>query len=140
MDEHLSDHRARDAHEVSLIKAAGIAEAYLICHADTWDFIVEECAVGQRSPHFHQPPADAIAVEEGGMVTVPLSGRTVAAVLDQMNEHSLSGATPAVTQAVATAVREAILEMLEGDEGQRPFIIIDSRPRVVGAEEDEQKE
>ncbi|MER7794852.1 hypothetical protein [Streptomyces sp. NPDC097640] len=138
MGEPLSDHDAQDAHEALLIKAAGIGQTHLICHMDTWNFIIEQCSIGQRSTHFNPPAADTLSVEERGMVTVPVSGRTLAAILDQMNEDSLSGALPTVTPAVATAVRDAILEALDSDD-RLPVVIIDSHPYPDEPEEDEQE-
>lgn len=135
----LADRRERDAHEALLIKAAGIGEASLICHTDTWWFIVQRCSTGERMEHFSPPGGDVTVADEDGKVTVPLSGRTLAAVLDQMSDDAEPGTTPTVEQAVATTVRDAITKALEVDDDRMPVIIIDSRPLPAAAEEEQQE-
>jgi len=133
-------HQRRKAHEVLLLKAASIAEATLICHEDTWHFIVSQCSTGQRLTHFHftSPSGDEISKGEAGKVKVPLSGRTLAAVLDQMVHDSQLTVTPTVEQAVAKTVRDSIIRALESED-DLPAIIIDSHPRSEVDDEEPQE-
>ncbi|WP_458270925.1 hypothetical protein [Streptacidiphilus sp. PAMC 29251] len=71
------------SHQARLEKVAGISAADLVCHRDTWAFLVEQAA---HDVHF-RVPGEVSAGEDGG-VRVTLSGRSLIAVLTALHAAS----------------------------------------------------
>lgn len=74
-----------------MAKAAGVGVARVRCHRNTWDYLTKEVPRHKRGgptiPEsvlnnvFRAPVEEDITAEADGLVTVPLSGSTLAAVL-----------------------------------------------------------
>ncbi len=121
-------------HEERLEKAAGIGTADLVCHRDTWAFVVERAAA---DPHFRVP--GEVAAGEEGEARVTLSGRTLIAVLTALHTVMRDGreADPG-NWALASKLYQRIAEVVDtvrpyspewGDvEAARTVIVIDDRP------------
>ncbi|WP_059007640.1 hypothetical protein [Streptomyces specialis] len=124
-----------DDHRDLLGIVAGVAYANLVCHRDTWAFLVERAATAE---HFRLP-ADVVARPDG-TVTVRLSGRALLAAVDSL-WHTRLDRSP-VTAALATEVYQRVaaslldLEAVAEDGQAVPRIVIDNRPTppAAGAE------
>lgn len=99
-------------HGDDLQTAAGVATVDVICQQDLWDFIVEHTE--KHSSSDFRPPAEGLIVQDEGMVTVPLSGRSLAAVLEAMYAIETDESAPAVHQALATRFFIAAHSVLAG--------------------------
>ncbi|MER5942497.1 hypothetical protein ABT121_34960 [Streptomyces sp. NPDC001928] len=121
----------RRAHLDGLLAAAAISSARLVCHKDTWAFLLEQTS---RHTHFRLP--DRIADVADGQIETHLSGRSLLAVLVTM-QQILQDASPdqdMVTWALASAVyrrtqaaiADATLARAEGSEVTT--IVLDDRP------------
>ncbi|MFC4493017.1 hypothetical protein ACFPA8_02560 [Streptomyces ovatisporus] len=91
-----SDDGHLDDHSDLLAQAAGLAEARLVCHRDTWAFVVERAAHGE---HFRMPVD--ISHTRNGTVEVELSGRTLLAVVDALWEVTQTPGTAPATHHLA---------------------------------------
>ncbi|MER7794850.1 hypothetical protein [Streptomyces sp. NPDC097640] len=125
--------------------AAGVAYAEVICHRDTWAFLIEQASRGE---HFRLP-AD-ISEQADGRVEVDVSGRTLIAILDALWETQRAPQTPAGTRHLAAQVYKRIGEALQrvtpgvgpaargdaaGQESPVTRIIIDDRLSTAGEDE-----
>lgn len=92
-----------------LRRAANNAEVYLLCHSDTWNFIHLWC---RELIHFTEPRDEQIEQEEtGGRILVPVSGRTLVAILHRMLNGNDADPSPA-GQAMADHIVQAVAEAL----------------------------
>ncbi|WP_062215807.1 hypothetical protein [Streptomyces sp. NBRC 109706] len=107
-----------------LAKAASSSEVVLVCHPDTWQFIVERCS--EKEEHFSAPTEEAISAGEDGRVRVPVSGRTLAAILSRMTFDAAPVDYVKAINGIATHVKDSITSALEGDHPQE--IVIDAHP------------
>ncbi|MCF3106986.1 hypothetical protein IPZ58_36345 [Streptomyces roseoverticillatus] len=147
-DDDRADHRdpvpeagtGEDAHDKRLEKAAGISAAELICHRDTWAFIVEQAA---RNAHFRVP--GEVTGAKDGATSVVVSGRSLMAILTALNavRQQGHGADPG-DGALARKFYDRIVTVVDtvGPAGHRPqaaghagaetpqraVIVIDDRP------------
>lgn len=122
-------------HETLLGLAAGIAYAELLCHRDTWAFLVERAARGE---HFRLPAA--VDEKDDGRIEADLSGRALLATLEALWETRLAGGPPG-TRHMAERIYdriEAALKQIEPSAPGEPAettdarsvtrIVIDDRP------------
>ncbi|MFC5143317.1 hypothetical protein [Streptomyces aureoversilis] len=123
--------------EKRLEKAAGIGAAELVCHRDTWAFIVEQAT---RNAHF-RVPGEVLAGEDG-QARVIVSGRSLMAILTALDAvvHQGPGGDPGDC-ALARKFSERIGKVVDtvgpddrqgAGPGQaargRTVIVIDDRP------------
>ncbi|MFI9588285.1 hypothetical protein ACIHCQ_42375 [Streptomyces sp. NPDC052236] len=122
----------RHRHVDGVLSAAAIASARLICHRDTWAFLIEQTS---QHPHFRLP--DRISDLDDGQIETFLSGRSLLAVLVTMrkirDDHLGSdedmatwALASAVYQRTLLAVNAAKLTLPEGSEVTT--IVLDDRP------------
>ncbi|RKN59711.1 hypothetical protein D7231_33910 [Streptomyces klenkii] len=129
-----------DTHEKRLENAAGISAAELICHRDTWAFIVEQAA---RNAHFRVP--GEVSAGKDGAASVVVSGRSLMAILTALHAVREQGhAADPGDCALARKFYERITAVVDtvGPVGHRPqaagraaaetpqrvVIVIDDRP------------
>ncbi|GGY02257.1 hypothetical protein GCM10010324_56450 [Streptomyces hiroshimensis] len=122
-----------------LERAAGVGAAELVCHRDSWAFIVEQAA---RNAHFRVP--GEVSAGDDGRTRVIVSGRSLMAILTALDavRHQGPGGDPGDC-ALATKFYERIAEVVDtvrpdggegegqaarGRERQRTVIVIDDRP------------
>lgn len=127
---------ARDAdngdqrHNEVLTLAAGIANARLLCHADTWAFISERASTGE---HFRM--STDIKVTEENTVDAGLSGRTLIAVADSLWRVARSAETPQTTLRLAARaydrIATALAQVDAAGTGDPVRIVIDDRRPAV---------
>jgi hypothetical protein len=112
--------------------AAGVARAEVVCHRDTWAFIVERASRGE---HFRLPTD--ISEQPDGTVEVDVSGRSLIAVVDELWQVQREPGTSEGTRRMAARVYRQAGEALqearqapETDSGERRVvrIVIDDRP------------
>ncbi|WP_233868669.1 hypothetical protein [Streptomyces sp. ST2-7A] len=129
----------------SLDAAAAIATARLVCHRDTWQFLLEHTAT---HPHFRVP--DRVTDLAGGRTEAFLSGRSLLAVLVTTRDLHRDGATDPVGRALAGTVHRRARQAVAGSgAGTRAVttdtggdgntgndgvttIVLDDRPPPVG--------
>ncbi|MEV4503536.1 hypothetical protein [Streptomyces klenkii] len=129
-----------DTHEKRLERAAGISAAELVCHRDTWAFIVEQAA---RNAHFRVP--GEVSAGKDGAASVVVSGRSLMAILTALHAVREQGrAADPGDCALAGKFYERIIAVVDtvGPVGHRPqaagragaespqrvVIVIDDRP------------
>jgi hypothetical protein len=114
---------AERLHQDRLVTAAGISSATLICHRDTWSFILNKGDLTGFDRYATLPP---------GVNTVSLSGPNLVATLTRMkaiSTHSLVD----TDRAIATRIYRAVAEIVDGvdpaaKDGQPiPDIVLDDR-------------
>ncbi|MFD0008940.1 hypothetical protein ACFVJ4_42205 [Streptomyces sp. NPDC127178] len=119
------------AHLDSLLAAAAISSARLVCHKDTWAFLLE-----QTSGHTHFRLPDRITDIADGQIETHLSGRSLLAVLVTM-QQILQDASPdrdMVTWALASAVylrtKAAVADttLTRPEDSEVTTIVLDDRP------------
>lgn len=118
-------------HEQLLRAAAGITYAEILCHRDTWAFVVEQAA---RAEHFRVPAA--VDERADGTIGVDLSGRSVMAALDALWHTRRATDASAGTRALAERVYERVRAALDGinpadtaeDRAAVRIVIDDRRP------------
>ncbi|NLU67763.1 hypothetical protein [Streptomyces sp. HNM0574] len=110
-----------------LLRAAGISSGAVICHRDTWDFLV-----ARASGHAHFRPPREVTDHGQGRVRAVLSGRSLIAALSTLRETRLAHGRelPAVDGADADwALAETLYRRLRdgihgaGTSGPRPLTI-----------------
>ncbi|MCC4314804.1 hypothetical protein [Streptomyces malaysiensis] len=129
------------AHEQRLVRAAGVSAVDLVCHRDTWAFIVEQSA---RSEHFRVP--GEVAADAAGQVRVTVSGRSLIAILTALytareNERGRDSGNWALTWTFYQRIADAIdrvsprhnnaptgIDEEEPGITRRLVILIDDRP------------
>ncbi|MFF7726991.1 hypothetical protein [Streptomyces sp. NPDC008001] len=131
-----------DTQKQRLERAAGISAADLVCHRDTWAFIVEQAA---RNAHFRVP--GEITAGKDGATRITVSGRSLMAILTALDavERQDHRADPG-DRALAGKIYERITDVVDtvgpgdghgrraaaghaADETpQRAVIVIDDRP------------
>lgn len=113
-------------HNELLTRAAGIANARLICHADMWAFISERAGGGE---HFRIPTE--IKVTDEDTVDAGLSGRTLIAVADSLWRVARSADTPQTTLRLAARsydrIATALADIDTAGTGEPVRIVIDDR-------------
>ncbi|MFJ3932644.1 hypothetical protein [Streptomyces sp. NPDC090029] len=129
------------SHAANLRAAVGIGTAQMRCHQDTWAYFVEEFEKSSthRDSHVFRPAAEEVITREvGGMIVVPISGSSLAALLDrcfdiQFRNWSSSWNYSVLDMAIAARVGEAITRALahvtpagEAD-GDELTIVLDDR-------------
>ncbi|MGK5732063.1 hypothetical protein [Streptomyces sp. URMC 124] len=95
--------------EARLESAAGIGAAELVCHRDTWAYIVEQAA---RNAHFRVP--GEVTAGEDGQASVIVSGRSLMAILTALHavRQQGPGGDPGDC-ALATKFYERIAEVVD---------------------------
>ncbi|MEV5136039.1 hypothetical protein ACFZB6_23475 [Streptomyces syringium] len=121
-----------------LRRAAGVSSARLVCHRDTWAFLLEQTAC---DPHFRAPgPVDD---EHEGRVEVTLSGRSLIAVLLSLFRTSQEEDIERLGDlAMAAELYERSADALEHTDsadryGPQVVIVLDDRAGPAPAEGDE---
>ncbi|MFD7234418.1 hypothetical protein ACFWAT_03820 [Streptomyces syringium] len=121
-----------------LRRAAGVFSARLVCHRDTWAFLLEQTAC---DPHFRAPgPVDD---EHEGRVEVTLSGRSLIAVLLSLFRTSQEEDIERLGDlAMAAELYQRSADALEGTDsadryGPQVVIVLDDRAGPAPAEGDE---
>lgn len=117
--------------------AAGISRAQVRAHRDTWAFLVEHAI---RDRHFRIP---GNVVDDGGAVTVHVSGPSLVAAITSLANVSHNGDS-AVTRAIAGHLHDRLTETVQaiidnphrGDGANEVLIVIDDRAKAA---EDEQQ-
>lgn len=113
-----------------LLAAAAVASARLICHKDTWAFLVEKSLT---HAHFRLP--DQIGDTDDGQIDTHLSGRSLLAVLvttqhilDQPADDDL--AAWALAHAIHTRTHQAVTTASNerSHNGEVTTIVLDDRP------------
>ncbi|MGW4323552.1 hypothetical protein ACWEMW_30825 [Streptomyces sp. NPDC004684] len=114
-----------------LLAAAAVSSARLICHKDTWAFLVEKSLT---HAHFRLP--DRIGDTDDGQIDTHLSGRSLLAVLvttqrilDQPADDDL--AAWALTHAIHTRTHQAVTTASSTERshnGDVTTIVLDDRP------------
>lgn len=112
-----------------LLAAAAVSSARLICHKDTWAFLVEKSLT---HAHFRLP--DTISDTDDGQIDTHLSGRSLLAVLvttqhilDQPANDDL--AAWALAHAIHTRTHQAVTTTsTERHNGEVTTIVLDDRP------------
>ncbi|WP_329295561.1 hypothetical protein [Streptomyces sp. NBC_01455] len=126
----------RKRHTNNVLQAAAIASARVICHRDTWSFLIEQTS---QHPHFRLP--ERINDLGDGMIETFLSGRSVLAVLVTMRkvrDISVKSEEDMATWALAGAVyRRTQLAVtdtthIRPDDAQITTIVLDDRPQATG--------
>ncbi|MFI0820776.1 hypothetical protein ACH4TX_32225 [Streptomyces sp. NPDC021098] len=119
-------------HMQSVLAAAAIASARLVCHRDTWAFVLEQTA---QHPHFRLP--DRTSDIADGQIEAFLSGRSLLAVLVTMRkilDDRVAGDPEMATWALASAVyRRTVLAVTDTthtrpDGSEVTTIVLDDRP------------
>ncbi|WP_328674181.1 hypothetical protein [Streptomyces sp. NBC_00328] len=122
-------------HLESVLRAAAIASARVICHRDTWSFLIEQTS---QHPHFRLP--ERINDLDDGMIETSLSGRSVLAVLVTMRKVSDDYASvdeDMATWALACAVYQRTQLAVTDTTHTRPdgaqvtTIVLDDRPTAT---------
>ncbi|MET9396025.1 hypothetical protein [Kitasatospora sp. NPDC002965] len=134
-DEQMVDPLGWGDHRLNMVKAAGIGVATLRCHKDTWAYFVEKFTStprGRNDSTFRPPAAEDITDEGAGMITVPISGSTLAAVLDKCRELQGpvgSDLDKAIGRRVEAAISQALRHVVPsgGDRSAAPAIVLDDR-------------
>ncbi|MEW2574773.1 hypothetical protein [Streptomyces syringium] len=121
-----------------LRRAAGVSSARLVCHRDTWAFLLEQTAC---DPHFRAPgPVDD---EHEGRVEVTLSGRSLIAVLLSLFRTSQEEDIERLGDlAMAAELYQRSADALEHTDsadryGPQVVIVLDDRAGPAAAEGDE---
>ncbi|MEU9136935.1 hypothetical protein AB0D33_13355 [Streptomyces sp. NPDC048404] len=126
----------RAQHLESVLRAAAIASARVICHRDTWSFLIEQTS---QHPHFRLP--DRITDLDDEMIETSLSGRSVLAVLVTMRKVSHDHAAAEqdmATWALACALYQRTQLAVTATTHTRPdgaqvtTIVLDDRPATTG--------
>lgn len=118
-----------------LLAAAAVSSARLICHKDTWAFLVEKSL-----PHAHFRLPDLIGDTDDGQIDTRLSGRSLLAVLvttqhilDQPAEDDL--AAWALAHAIHSRTHQAVTAATSTESpqqnGEVTTIVLDDRPPPV---------
>jgi hypothetical protein len=126
----------RRQHIESVLSAAAIASARVICHRDTWSFLIEQTS---QHPHFRLP--ERINDLDDGKIETFLSGRSVLALLVTMRkfrDDHLAGDEHMATWALAAAVYRRTQLAVKDTAHARPddagvtTIVLDDRPVTIG--------
>ncbi|MCQ8193718.1 hypothetical protein [Streptomyces rugosispiralis] len=121
----------------SVLKAAAIASARLVCHRDTWTFVIEQTS---QHPHFRHP--DRVGELEDGQIETFLSGRSLLAVLVTMrkildglaaDETEVATWVPASAVYRRTQLAVADAKHTRPDGAEVTTIVLDDRPVPAGA-------
>ncbi|MFK4272461.1 cyclin family protein [Streptomyces milbemycinicus] len=119
-------------HLDSVLAAASIASTRLVCHRDTWTFVIEQTS---QHPHFRHP--DSVSDLGHGQIETFLSGRSLLAVLVTMRKilDDRVGDDPEMaTWALASAVYRRTQMAVANATPDRPdgsevtTIVLDDRP------------
>ncbi|MFD5899633.1 hypothetical protein [Streptomyces sp. NPDC060366] len=138
--------KSYDSYRSDMAKAAGVGVARVRCHRNTWAYLeesvprdIESTIIGpDRGPGtaFRPPAEDEISSDQDGMVTVPLSGTTLAAVLSwcrNVQPDPVNSPWTAVDRSIARRVGSAISQALlnvvpsNGQDGPTAVIYLDDR-------------
>ncbi|MFC9111406.1 hypothetical protein ACFTXV_25060, partial [Streptomyces harbinensis] len=116
--------RATEEHGRLLQEAARISRAELVCHRDTWDFIVGRA---DGHPHFRTPAE--LAVDQDERVTAAVSGRSLIAALITLWETQHAASPASAEWALATSLYARIQDGLSklAREGSTVRIALDDR-------------
>ncbi|MTE21503.1 hypothetical protein F0L17_20780 [Streptomyces sp. TRM43335] len=129
-------------HAELLLTAAGVSRAELVCHRDTWEFLLVQAA---RHPRFRVP--DSVESLEGGGVRTHLSGPSlIAALISLWETRGASSATVNADWALAAMFYDRIRARLvvagPGDDRRTVRIVLDdgAEPEGEAAAEDDASE
>lgn len=119
-------------------RAAGVGLVHVRCHRTTWDYLQEQVhhqhteAIRKGPQAFRPPAGDEITTELDGMVTVPLGGSSLAAVLDwcyEVQSVLRLDVDRGVGRRVGLAISRALenLARSDGHSGSVAVILLDDR-------------
>ncbi|MEV0488059.1 hypothetical protein AB0I69_46625 [Streptomyces sp. NPDC050508] len=132
--------RSHDRFRSDMSKAAGIGVARIRCHRNTWVYLEENVpwATVRPGTAFYPPTEDEVIPEKDGMVTVALSGTTLAAVLHFCHDiqiHLLRKAWTdldrAIGRRVGSAISQALLNATPSSDEDRPTTVIYLDDRIA---------
>ncbi|MDH6711225.1 hypothetical protein P3T27_007978 [Kitasatospora sp. MAA19] len=138
-EQHLRNTARKARQQQDLVNAAGVGLARLRCHKDTWAYLADAVA-GERHSHgpgrvFRAPAAQDISNEGNGMIVVPLSGSSLAALLSFCRtSQGVIGNWSPLEQAIGQRTEAAICAALErvepadGDHSDSAVIVLDDQP------------
>ncbi|MCU7705103.1 hypothetical protein ACGILS_02370 [Streptomyces albidoflavus] len=132
------------SHAENLRVAVGIGTARMRCHRDTWVYFVEEFEKSSthRDSHVFRPAAEEeITREADGMIVVPISGSSLAALLDRCfdiqfeswrSSWNYSTLDKAIAARVGGAITHALAHVTSAAEadGDEFTIVLDDRLAV----------
>ncbi|MFE0580205.1 hypothetical protein [Streptomyces sp. NPDC058874] len=123
--------------------AAGVGVARVRCHRNTWDYLAEQVPNhkkgGSGSPVevkdnvFRAPDEQDITAEGDGLVTVPLSGSALAAVLHFCSNiqdwpyrpnHAYNELDKAIGRRVGAAISQALRNVVPSSDASGPTTVI----------------
>lgn len=128
-----------------MAKAAGVGVARIRCHRNTWAYLLENVPkdsettfTGQREQGsaFRPPAQEEVIAEDDAMVTVPLSGTTLAAVLSwcrNIQPDTLRSPWTELDRSIGRRVGAAISQALDnvipsnGADGPSAVVYLDDR-------------
>jgi hypothetical protein len=135
-----------DSFRGDMAKAAGLGVARIRCHRNTWAYLLENVPKDsetivtghkrEQGSAFRPPAQDEVTTEENAMVTVPLSGTTLAAVLSwcrNIQPNTLSSPWTELDRSIGRRVGTAISQALDnvipsnGANGPTAVIYLDDR-------------
>ncbi|MEU4955019.1 hypothetical protein [Streptomyces lavendulae] len=129
-------------HDVKLRAAVGIGIARMRCHNDTWTYLLgefEKTSDLRTTPVFRPPADDSVVRESNGMITVPMSGSSLAALFDRCrnirvrpwsSSWNYTSLDKAIASRVESAISEALTHVTPATEahGVELTIVLDDRP------------
>ncbi|MFJ6901908.1 hypothetical protein [Streptomyces hokutonensis] len=132
--------RNHDSFRSDMSKAAGIGVARIRCHRNTWFYLEENIprSTGRPGAGFSSPGEDEITAEKDGMVTVALSGTTLAAALyfcRYLQTYPVTGAWTdldrAIGRRVGSAISHALLNVTPSSDEDEPTTVIYLDDRIA---------
>ncbi|MEJ8654920.1 hypothetical protein WKI65_44490 [Streptomyces sp. MS1.AVA.3] len=126
-----------------MAKAAGVGIARVRCHRNTWDYLAEQVPHHKRGGPsapvqvednvFRSPAEEDITTEADGMVTVPLAGSTLAAVLHfcaniqdwpYRPNHAYNELDKAIGRRVGAAISQALQNIVPSANSSGPTAVV----------------
>lgn len=131
--------RSYSSFRSDMATAAGVGVARLRCHRNTWAYLEEVVPRDEdrgAGDTFRPPSEEEIVAEKDGLITVPLSGTSLAAVLSWCRTaaaNSIRGPWSALDASIGRRVGTAISQALRnvvpshGQDGPTAVIYLDDR-------------
>jgi hypothetical protein len=134
--------RSYDSFRSDMATAAGIGVARIRCHGNTWAYLQENVPQDPwrgSGTAFAPPSDDEIEAGDDGMVTVPISGTTAAAILSFCRSIQSTSSWGELDCAIGRRVGSAISRALENvipsasAEGPTAVIYLDDQLAAAAA-------
>jgi len=130
--------KSYDSFRSDMAKAAGVGVARVRCHRNTWAYLEKNVPKETRQgpgAAFCPPTEEEITVEKDGMVTVPLSGTSLAAVLSFCRRIQSTFSSPwseldrSIGRRIGAAISHALEDLIpsNGQDGPTAVIYLDDR-------------